>query len=88
VLGVAVPVSLHHEPRGQARGNQGGMMLVPLALGEPDPVRRLAAIAVETAARKPQTRPERSRCGWQPPEETERADPPGPRRPGAVYAPG
>jgi diacylglycerol O-acyltransferase / wax synthase len=53
---VAVPVSLHQERPGQERGNQDGMMVVPLALAEPDPVRRLAAIAVETAARKRQAR--------------------------------
>ena len=52
VLRVMVPISLHHERPGQARGNQDAMMMVPLALGEPDPVRRLALIAAETAARK------------------------------------
>jgi WS/DGAT/MGAT family acyltransferase len=52
VLRVMVPISLHHEGPGQARGNQDAMMMVPLRLGEPDPVRRLALIAAETAARK------------------------------------
>jgi diacylglycerol O-acyltransferase / wax synthase len=52
VLRVMVPISLHHEGPGQARGNQDAMMMVPLDLGEPDPVRRLALIAAETAARK------------------------------------
>ena len=33
-------------------------MLVPLGLGEPDPVRRLELIAAETAARKQQARPQ------------------------------
>jgi len=33
-------------------------MMVPLPLGEPDPVRRLELIAAETAARKRQARPE------------------------------
>jgi diacylglycerol O-acyltransferase / wax synthase len=57
VLRVMVPVSLHHEPSGSARGNQGSVMLVPLPLGEPDPVRRLELIAAETAARKGRARP-------------------------------
>jgi WS/DGAT/MGAT family acyltransferase len=52
VLRVMVPISLHHERPGQARGNQDAMMMVPLPLGEPDPVRRLTRIAAETAARK------------------------------------
>src|SRR5215218_10013018 len=58
VLRVMVPVSLHHEPPGSARGNQGSVMLVPLALGEPDPVRRLELVAAETAGRKNRTRPQ------------------------------
>jgi len=33
-------------------------MIVPLPLGEPDPVRRLELIAAETAARKNKARPE------------------------------
>jgi len=33
-------------------------MVVPLPLGEPDPVRRLDVIAAETAARKQQARPQ------------------------------
>jgi hypothetical protein len=33
-------------------------MMVPLPLGEPDPVRRLGLIAAETAARKHKARPE------------------------------
>jgi hypothetical protein len=59
VLRAMVPISLHHEQPGQARGNQPGWMMVPLPLGEPDPVRRLALIAAETAARthKPAPRP-------------------------------
>ncbi|HWD47791.1 MAG TPA: WS/DGAT domain-containing protein, partial [Actinomycetota bacterium] len=58
VLRVMVPVSLHHEPAGSARGNQGSVMLVPLPLGEPDPVRRLELIAAETAPRKGGARPQ------------------------------
>jgi diacylglycerol O-acyltransferase / wax synthase len=57
VLRAMVPISLHHEQPGQARGNQPGWMMVPLPLGEPDPVRRLALIAAETAARTHQARP-------------------------------
>jgi diacylglycerol O-acyltransferase / wax synthase len=58
VLRAMVPISLHQEQPGQARGNQPGWMMVPLPLGEPDPVRRLQLIAVETAARTHQARPQ------------------------------
>jgi WS/DGAT/MGAT family acyltransferase len=57
VLRVMVPISLHQEQPGQARGNQDGIMLVPLSLGEPDPARRLDLIAAETAARKHKAHP-------------------------------
>jgi WS/DGAT/MGAT family acyltransferase len=57
VLRAMVPVSLHHEQPGQARGNNDTVMVVPLWLGEPDPVRRLELIAAETAARKHKVRP-------------------------------
>jgi diacylglycerol O-acyltransferase / wax synthase len=53
-----VPISTHDEAPGEARGNQPGWMMVPLPLGEPDPVRRLELIAAETAARKHKARPE------------------------------
>jgi WS/DGAT/MGAT family acyltransferase len=53
-----VTISTHHEQPGQARGNKPGWMMVPLPLGEPDPVRRLQLIAAETAARKNKARPE------------------------------
>ena len=53
-----VTVSTHHEQPGQARGNKPGWMMVPLPLGEPEPVRRLELIAAETAARKHKARPE------------------------------
>jgi diacylglycerol O-acyltransferase / wax synthase len=56
-LRAAVPVSLHQEQPGQARGNQDGTMIVPLRLGEPDAVRRLGLIAAETAARKQHPHP-------------------------------
>ena len=58
VLRAMVPISLHQEQPGQAQGNQPGWMMVPLPLGEPDPVRRLALIAAETAARSHQARPQ------------------------------
>src|SRR5262252_2099799 len=53
-----VTISTRHEQPGQARGNRPGWMMVPLPLGEPDPVRRLELIAAETAARKHRARPE------------------------------
>src|SRR5947208_11911261 len=52
VLRAFVPVSLHREQPGQARGNLDGGMIVPLPIGEPDHVRRLSLIAADTAARK------------------------------------
>ena len=58
VLRAMVTISLHQEQPGQARGNIPGWMMVPLPLGEPDPVRRLELIARETAARKDKPRPE------------------------------
>src|SRR5512133_1818966 len=53
-----VTISVHHEQPGQAQGNKPGWMMVPLPLGEPDPVRRLELVAAETAARKHKARPE------------------------------
>ena len=53
-----VTISLHDEQPGQAQGNKPGWMMVPLPLGEPDPVRRLELIAAETAARKHKARPQ------------------------------
>ena len=53
-----VPISLHHEQPGQASGNQDALIMVPLGLGEPDPVRRLELIAAETAARKRKAHPQ------------------------------
>jgi WS/DGAT/MGAT family acyltransferase len=53
-----VTISLHEEQPGRATGNKPGWMMVPLPLGEPDPVRRLELIAAETAARKHRPRPE------------------------------
>jgi diacylglycerol O-acyltransferase / wax synthase len=57
VLRAAVPVSLHREQPGQARGNLDGMMVVPLPVGEPDDARRLELIAADTAERKRKPRP-------------------------------
>jgi diacylglycerol O-acyltransferase / wax synthase len=53
-----VTISLHDEQPGQAQGNKPGWMMVPLPLGEPDPVRRLDLVAAETAARKHKARPQ------------------------------
>jgi diacylglycerol O-acyltransferase / wax synthase len=53
-----VTISAHHEQPGQARGNKPGWMMVPLPVGEPNPVRRLELITAETAARKHKARPE------------------------------
>ncbi|HEX8862576.1 MAG TPA: wax ester/triacylglycerol synthase family O-acyltransferase [Actinomycetes bacterium] len=58
VLRAMVPISLHQEQPGQAQGNKPGWMMVPLPLGEPDPVRRLELIAAETAARMHKARPQ------------------------------
>jgi len=57
VMRAYVPVSLHRERPGQARGNLDGMMAVPLPIGVPDPVRRLRLIAAETAERRKRARP-------------------------------
>lgn len=56
-LRAVVPVSLHRDLPGPARGNVLGQMIVPLPLGIDDPVRRLAAIAADTATRKRSVRP-------------------------------
>jgi diacylglycerol O-acyltransferase / wax synthase len=52
MLQAYVPVPLHGQQRGPARGNLDGMMAVPLPVGVPDPVRRLRFIAAETTERK------------------------------------
>jgi len=56
VLRAFVPVSLHREQPGQARGNLDGGMIVPLPVGEPDHTRRLRLIAADTAERKKKSR--------------------------------
>jgi hypothetical protein len=52
-----VPVSLHDEQPGPARGNVDAGMLVPLPLGERNDIRRLELIAAETSERKKKNRP-------------------------------
>jgi WS/DGAT/MGAT family acyltransferase len=58
VLLAAVPVSLHREQGGQARGNLDGGMVIPLPVGEPDPTTRLRQIAAESRRRKRIPRPQ------------------------------
>ena len=58
VLRAMVPVSLHQEQTGQARGNLDGMIVVPLPAGESDPLRLLPLIAAETAERKNKAHPQ------------------------------
>jgi diacylglycerol O-acyltransferase / wax synthase len=57
VLRALVPVSLHREQPGQARGNLDGAMIVPLPIREPSHARKLQLIAAETAERKKKSRP-------------------------------
>jgi diacylglycerol O-acyltransferase / wax synthase len=57
VLRAYVPVSLHRERPGLARGNRDGIMAISLPVGVPDPAFRLRLIAGETAQRKNRSRP-------------------------------
>jgi WS/DGAT/MGAT family acyltransferase len=57
VMRAFVPVSLHQEQPGGARGNVDAGMQVPLPIGERDEVRRLELIAAATAERKKKSRP-------------------------------
>ena len=57
ILRCFVPVSLHQEKPGAARGNVDAGMLVPLPIGERDDGRRLELIAAETSERKKKSRP-------------------------------
>lgn len=57
VMRVYVPVSLRHGQYAGARGNEIAQMAVPVPVGEPDPMRRLRAIAAETRKRKARVRP-------------------------------
>ena len=59
VLRAIVPISLHREQPGHARGNQVGLgMGVPLPVGEPGPARRLQQITAETDRRKKNAHPQ------------------------------
>jgi diacylglycerol O-acyltransferase len=62
VLRAMVPVSLHREQPGPARGNLDGMIVVPLPV-EPDPVRLLHQIAAQTAVRKNKAHPQAMSTG-------------------------
>jgi WS/DGAT/MGAT family acyltransferase len=53
---IFVPVSLRRTLRGEVEGTLIAQMVVPISLSEPDPVRRLEAIAAETTRRKARTR--------------------------------
>jgi diacylglycerol O-acyltransferase / wax synthase len=66
VLRAFVPVSLHKQQPGPARGNLDGAMVVPLPIGEPDPVRRLQQIVAQTEERKKKTRLPGSTLFWCP----------------------
>lgn len=57
VIPIYVPVSLHQQQGGDARGNLVSQMVVPLPVGVPDPGRRLRRIAAETARRKAMSHP-------------------------------
>jgi diacylglycerol O-acyltransferase / wax synthase len=56
-LYASVPVALRAQANTAALGNQVGLMIVPLPVGEPDPVQRLVQVARATTERK--RRPER-----------------------------
>jgi WS/DGAT/MGAT family acyltransferase len=57
VLRAYVPVSLHREVGGVARGNLTAVMAASLPIGVADPAVRLRLIAAETAARRRRPRP-------------------------------
>jgi WS/DGAT/MGAT family acyltransferase len=57
VLRAFVPVSLHQEQAGEARGNVDAGMVVPLPIDEHDDTRLLERIAAESAERKTKARP-------------------------------
>jgi len=63
VLRAMVPVSLHREQPGPARGNLDGMIVVPLPVGEPDPIRLLHQVAAQTAVRKNKAHPQAMSTG-------------------------
>lgn len=53
-----VTITHHEEGPGKTLGNKPSWMMVPLPLGEADPVRRLELVAAETSACKDKARPE------------------------------
>jgi diacylglycerol O-acyltransferase / wax synthase len=53
-----VTITHHEQGPGQTLGNKPSWMVVPLPLGEVDPVRRLELVAAETSACKDKARPE------------------------------
>jgi diacylglycerol O-acyltransferase len=57
ILYASVPVALRAQTDTAGLGNQVGLMVVPLPVGEPDPVQRLVQVARATTERK--RRPER-----------------------------
>jgi diacylglycerol O-acyltransferase / wax synthase len=57
ILYASVPVALRAQADSGGLGNQVGLMVVPLPVGEPDPVQRLRRVTRATTARK--RRPER-----------------------------
>jgi diacylglycerol O-acyltransferase / wax synthase len=58
IVRIDVPVTLRPaQLRDQARGNLIGQFVVPLPIGVPDPGRRLAQIATDTATRKAESQP-------------------------------
>jgi hypothetical protein len=57
ILHTSVPVALRAGADTAGLGNQVGLMIVPLPVGEPDPVRQLQQVTRATTARK--RRPER-----------------------------
>ncbi len=61
VLRASVPVSIRRPEDPSALGNRVGIMVTPLPVGEPDPIRRLETIVRATAARKRRPRPA---IGW------------------------
>ena len=53
---IYVPISLRRDRTGPQQGNLIAQMVIPLRLGEADPVRRLQEIGAETTRRKAKTR--------------------------------
>jgi len=51
-LRAVVPVSLHHEEPGQARGNLDGVMIVPLPISEADVGLVTRCLAIASSSRR------------------------------------